>query len=132
VKITALALAAAVCAGPALAAECKPSRDWRPPTPQAAYRAADAVVHARIVSSRVAAPGRHEARIQVIRVLKGAFDGDSVFTVAASQCGLADAQFRAGEEYVFFLYGRTRFVSRVWQPAESTPRILEALRGEKA
>jgi hypothetical protein len=123
----ALVLTVATFAGAAYA-ECQPSKGWRAPTPQAAFRAADAVVHARIVSRRLAAPGRHEAKIQVIKVLKGSLDGDSVFTVAASQCGLADASFKAGEEYVFFLYGKTRFVSRIWQPAESTPQILQALR----
>jgi hypothetical protein len=121
-----LGLALATLAGQALA-DCQPSKGWRPPTPQAAFRAADAVVHARIVSRKVASPGRHEAKIQVIKVLKGSFSGDSVFTVAASQCGVADT-LKAGEEQVFFLYGKTPFVSRTWQPAETTPQILESLR----
>jgi hypothetical protein len=122
-----LALAAAPFAGRALA-ECKPGPGWRPPSPRTAFKAADAVIHARIVSRRVEAPGRYEARIKVIKILKGSFAGDSVFTVAASECGLADARLKAGEEFVFFLYGNVPFVSRMWQPAETTAQILESLR----
>jgi hypothetical protein len=122
----ALVLTVSTSAGPALA-DCKPGPDWRAPAPREAFRAADAVVHARIVSTRLPAPGRHEARIKIIKVLKGSFAGDSVYTVAASECGLADAGFKAGEEYVFFLYGKSGFVSRVWQPAEPAAQVLEAL-----
>jgi hypothetical protein len=115
-----------IAAGPAAA--CTPSPGWRSPAPQNAFRAADTVIHARIVSRTVPAPGRYQARIKVIRVLKGSFDGDTVFTVSAAACGLADARFQAGKEHVFFLYGDSHFVSRLWQPSETTEQTLDALR----
>jgi hypothetical protein len=111
------------CTQPALA--CDPKPDWRPPTPQGAYATASVVIHARVVSVQGADPWN--AKVVVLRTLKGAFSGNTVETASHSLCGIGGLE--VGKEYVFFFpHKSSYFVSHLLQPTGfTTDKILKAL-----
>ncbi len=106
---------------------CSPSEDWRPPTPESAFHGANVVIHARVISQSFKKEGV-EGKIEVIRVFKGAFSGDTVLTASSAACGID--KFNVGQEYVFFFPSKERwFVSHLVQPLNVTaPQTLAALR----
>jgi hypothetical protein len=106
---------------------CSPLPGWKPPTPQSAYLNADVVVHVRVLSQEQA--GESIARVQPIRVLKGEFTSQTVYTGADAACGIGS--FREDAEYVFFFKGDGYFVNHLVQPWNvTTEQILEALSEE--
>jgi hypothetical protein len=106
---------------------CSPSDDWRPATTQSAFRDVEVVVHAR-VKSQIFKEASVEGQIEVIRVFKGAFSGETVLTADSGACGIG--KFNVGEEYVFFFPKKERyFVSHLVQPWHvPTQQILHELR----
>ena len=106
---------------------CSPSDDWRPATTQSAFRDVEVVVHVR-VKSQIFKEASVEGQIEVIRVFKGAFSGETVLTADSGACGID--KFNVGEEYVFFFPKKERyFVSHLVQPWHvPTQQILHELR----
>ena len=99
---------------------------WHPPTPESAFRAADVVVHAKVMSQSVER-GLFTGKIKLLKILKGSFSGDTVFSRGSTECGFGS--FRVGEEYIFFFSGCDRFVSGLTAPIQySTKQILDNLR----
>jgi hypothetical protein len=138
-KITLLAMYVV----PSLAIACSPSADWKPHTPNTAFRSADVVIHARVLSQEsppgtiherrdgrrvtVTAIGAVRAKIEVLSVLKGTFTHDFVTTGLDSYCGVG--KFVDGAEYVFFLSKGNTFISYLTQPWNvTTAQTLDAIR----
>jgi hypothetical protein len=118
------ALVALLCTPGAFA--CDPKPGWKPPSPEAAFRASSVVVHARIVSQQGGDPSI--VRVEVLHLLKGEFQGHAVNTASHSLCGVG--QLKVGEDYVFFISDSTRlFVTHLNQPQGlTTHQVLLALR----
>src|SRR5437868_264971 len=66
---------------------CSPMPGWQSPPPEAAYRVAKVVVHARVVSQERTADG-FVATVVPISILKGQFVGNLVSTADSGQCGI--------------------------------------------
>lgn len=121
-----LALSLPLLLGEALA--CTMPNSWSPPTPASALSNSEVVVHAKVLSVKSDRRGYYsDARISVIRVLKGSFSGDLVSTSASSLCGIGG--FSVGRHYVFFFPQRGYWsVQMSRQPQGLSPEeILSAI-----
>lgn len=107
---------------PALACS-RPPPPWQPPTIEERYRVSEVVVHVQVVSSTSDRQGA-SAKIKVIRVFKGDFDRDIVYTGDHGQCGIGE--FRRGE-YVFFLKKGQYNVDNRSIASESTEHTLQQI-----
>lgn len=117
----ALVLVTALQTLPALA--CSVPRGWRPSSPQSAFKTAQVVVHARVVSQTGGSVST--VTIEPLKILKGTFSGNALENPSSSMCGesLID-----GVEYVFFFpRGAGYFVSSSNQPAETAAEVLSLL-----
>ena len=107
---------------------CSPKPDWKPPTPASAFGTAQVIVHARILEQESdESRNTVTAQIQIIRVFKGSFSGNTVTTTDELECGIG--KFEIGKEYIFFFKNKDRwFVNDLEQPKNlSTMQILESI-----
>jgi len=105
------------------ACACSVRSDWRPPTPQSAFDAAQVVLHARVLSQ--SGGDNSNVTVEVLSTLKGTFSGKTVKTGSGSMCGM---QLVDGTDYVFFFpKGHGYFVSFVNQPDLTAAQILSLL-----
>ncbi|MGM9485501.1 hypothetical protein ACS5PN_30210 [Roseateles sp. NT4] len=106
---------------------CSISRDWRPPTVEAALNQAEVVIHAKVTAVKQEG-GVSLATVSVEQVLKGKYSGHLVETGGGGACGIGT--FTVGRSYVFFFEQRgTWYVTGLLQPRSTNggeSRLLDA------
>jgi hypothetical protein len=117
----ALVLVAALQALPAFACSVLPG--WRPPSPQDAFKTAQVVLHAHVVSQTGGSVST--VTINPLKILKGTFSGNALANPSSSMCG---GNLIDGVEYVFFFPKGTGYsVRSLDQPAETAAEVLSLL-----
>lgn len=103
-----------------IASACSPVPGWRPPTVASALANSEVVIYARVDSKQLYDLGQvTKARVTVLKVIKGRFEGEQVITAGGSLCGIGT--FQVGEHYVFFFSRAGNwFVSHLEQPRNAT------------
>ena len=86
---------------PISAMACSARMGWRAPTPENAFKAAEVVVHVRVVAVEAGKDRESfNATVQTVRALKGTFSGHTINTGSESRCGVGE--LKVDQEYVFF------------------------------
>lgn len=107
---------------------CSLRSGWQPPTPQVAFDRSAVVVQARVISHL--GDDRNTVTVEVRRVLKGTFTGNTVEAQSSSMCGMPVID---GTEYVFFFSKGSGYAATFAnQPANLTAEGIVALLPKEA